>query len=343
MKKIGIITITDNNLGNRLQNYALQEVIRNFGYEVETLQRGKKNSSLARHFKYLIKKILKKKDWKFRKFDKKIYWSPFSLAVQGDKDRIVENYDLFVAGSDQVWNPNFAGTNDDVFLTFASKEKRISYAASFGVSELPSNLLEKYENYMKGFKAISVREKQAVKIVEQFENCYAELVLDPTLLLSRDEWDKIIKAPKIKNKYVLKYLLGEDQSACNQMIKELFRDITVIDVKKLLSGGKNAIGPAEFLGFVKNAELICTDSFHASVFSTIFEKPFVIFDRTDKEKDMSSRIDSLCEMLSLQEHRYSSPDFDLSKVMHPDYKNTNISLEQEKNKSFFYLTDAIEN
>lgn len=284
LRKIGIVTITDNNLGNRLQNYALQEIVKDIGYSVETIQRGNKNSNVSRYVKYLIKRLLKTKDWKFREFDRKICWSPFSLSVPCKKPRMVQRYDFFIAGSDQVWNPNFAGTNDDAFLTFAPKEKRVAYAASFGISELPDNLLEKYESYMKGFSVISVREKQAVKIVSQFESCHAELVLDPTLLLSQNQWERIAKTPSIKSKYVLKYFLGEEQSICNQMTNELLGDVIVVDVKSLLSGNGTAVGPAEFLGLIKNAELVCTDSFHASVFSTIFEKPFVIFERSDKEK-----------------------------------------------------------
>lgn len=341
--KIGIVTITDNNLGNRLQNYALQESVKSIGYSVETIQKGKRSSNVSRYIKYVVKRLLKTKDWKFRKFDRMICWSPFSLSVPSNKPRVVQRYDYFIAGSDQVWNPYFASSNDDAFLTFAPKEKRVAYAASFGISELPDNLLEKYESYMKGFSVISVREKQAVKIVSQFESCHAELVLDPTLLISRNQWEQIAKTPAIKGKYVLKYFLGEEQSICNQMINELLGDITVIDVKLLLSGNETAIGPEEFIGLIENAELVCTDSFHASVFSTIFEKPFVIFERSDNEKNMSSRIDSLCELLALQEHRYSSSDFDFSKVMLPDYKHTICLLEREKNKSLSFLTRVLKN
>lgn len=140
-----------------------------------------------------------------------------------------------------------------------------------------------------------------------------------------------------KNKYVLKYLLGDEQKECDEMISQLFGNIEIVDVKTLLSGKGKTIGPEEFLGLVMNAELICTDSFHASVFSTIFEKPFVIFERVDKEKDMSSRIDSLCELLSLEEHRFSSDHFDISKVLKPNYEQTFSLLDKERDKSLLFL------
>lgn len=178
MKKVAIVTILSNNLGNRLQNYALQEVVESLGFEVETIQKGHKNNNLSRFMKYNIKKLLKKNDWKFRDFDRKINWSSYTLKEQDKKAEIAEKYDYFLAGSDQVWNPTFAGTTDDSFLTFAPKEKRIAYAASFGVDNIPIDSYKKFEKYMKGFSAISVREQRAVQMVEQYDNCYAELVLD---------------------------------------------------------------------------------------------------------------------------------------------------------------------
>lgn len=340
MKKIAIVTILSNNLGNRLQNYALQETISGLGYCVETLQKGHQNTNTSRFIKYWVKRCLKKDDWKFRRFDKRINWSPYSLAVQGEKEKIAEAYDYFVAGSDQVWNPNFGGTTDDSFLKFAPERKRIAYAASFGVDNIPGHLLEKYEDYLKGFSAISVREKQAVDMVEQFEGCCAEWVLDPTFLLPASRWKQIAILPK-KEKYVLKYLLGEDQAACGTVIESLFGNIEVIDVKKLLCSHGKTIGPEEFLGLIENAQMVCTDSFHASVFSTIFEKPFVIFERADQEKDMSSRIDSLCDMLALHEHRFSSASFKISKVLSPNYQTTFALLEKEQQKAMQYLMNVL--
>lgn len=224
---------------------------------------------------------------------------------------------------------------------FAPEKKRIAYAASFGVDEIPYNQLKRFENYMKGFSAISVREKQAVKLVEQFEGCHAENVLDPTLLLSKADWEQIAVKPKNQEKYVLKYLLGEEKLECNSLIQKLFGDIKIVDVKKHLSGDERLIGPKEFLGLIINAELICTDSFHASVFSTIFSKPYVIFERKDSEKDMSSRMDSLCDILDLKEHRYCLPEFKLEKVMTPKYEKTFELLEHERKKSLEYLINAL--
>lgn len=341
MGKVAIVTILSNNLGNRLQNYALQEILISQGHIVETVQKGNKNSEFSRSAKYYIKKILKTKDWKFRDFDRKIKWSPYSLSIQNDKNKMAQEYDFFIAGSDQVWNPNFGGTNADSFLSFVPEEKRIAYAASFGVDEIPNDLMEKYGDYLQKFASISVREKQAVKMVEQYEGCHAKWVLDPTLLLQRKKWNQLAVTPKIREKYVVKYLLGEEQSDCNNLINRTVGNVKVIDVKKLLEG--EGTGPGEFLGLVKNAELICTDSFHAAVFSTIFEKPFVIFERMDEEKDMSSRLDSLCEILELSDHRYASANFEISKIMKPNYKKTSILLEKERKKSLEYLTNALNN
>lgn len=339
MKRAAIVTILSDNFGNRLQNYALQEVVSSFGYKVETMQKGKKNSKIARNMKYHIKHILGTKDWKFRKFDRNIRWSPYSLSDPGDTERIIQNYAFFIAGSDQVWNPTFSGTNDISFLAFAPREKRISYAASFGVAKLPEEVYEKYGKYLRDFSAISVREKQAVAIVEQFRDCEAELVLDPTLLIPKQKWKQLSVPPKQKSPFVLKYFLGCEHQKCDEVIQSLLGNTAVINEENL--DPRKKIGPSEFLGLIQSAELICTDSFHASVFSTIFEKPFVIFERMDKEKDMSSRIDSLCDMLALHEHRYASEQFDLAGVMHPNYETTFGLLESEKQKSMHYLRNAL--
>lgn len=341
MKRIAIVTILSANFGNRLQNYAMQEILTSLGYEVETIQKGKKNNNLSRYMKYQIKRLLRKNDWKFREFDRRIKWSPYSLSIPDEKKEMAEAYDYFIAGSDQVWNPNFRGTNENSFLSFAPEKKRIAYAASFGVDEIPDELLGKYEDYLRGFSAISVREKQAVKIIEQFNGCHAECVLDPTLLLPRASWEQLAVRPKMKGKYVLKYLLGEDQTECNKLIKELCDGITIIDIKKHLSGEEKPIDPAEFLGLILNAELVCTDSFHASVFSTIFAKPYVIFERMDAERNMSSRLDTLCDTLNLRDHRYCLPEFIIEKVMTPDYERTLKILEQERKKSLNFLQKAL--
>ncbi|MCC8016928.1 MAG: polysaccharide pyruvyl transferase family protein [Clostridiales bacterium] len=343
MKKVGIVTILSNNYGNRLQNYALQTVLCNIGYCAETLQRGNKNNKVSRALKLFVKKIMKYDDYKIREFDKRISWSPFSLISENDKKSACKRYTAFAAGSDQIWNPYFATTDKDAFLTFADNNKRIAYAASFGINEIPRKLLPEYKAGIKAFSAISVREKQAVSLVEQFDGCKAHLVLDPTLLLTKEQWNKIEVCPDIQKPFAVKYFLGDEDENCDAVIQSLLPGIEIIDVKKFSANRRHRVGPAEFLGLISNSKLICTDSFHGSIFSVLFERPLVIFERSDAEENMSSRISSLCEILDIENRRYYSKSFDIKKALNTDYSSAKINIEKKKEESIRFLSKALEN
>lgn len=341
MKKIGIVTIQDYNIGNRLQNYALQEVLKSMGYYPETLQRGKNDSNITRKVKHIAKSILRTNDYKFGKFNLSINWSKYGFEVNNNES-INSEYDVFIAGSDQIWNPNFPQTDKYTFLDFTVKNKSISYAASFGVDKIPDKYRKEYSKYLRNIAYISVREKNAIDIVEDIAGCKAKLVLDPTLLLNRCEWDRIKTKVTIKEKFVLRYMLGEITPANDEAIKELFGNIRIIEVKDLLKGKGGIIGPSEFLSLVEQAELICTDSYHACIFSTIYQKPFIVFERQDQEQKMSSRIDTLCDLLDLECHRYSSNSFDIKNVLTPNYTSTFTLLRQLQVKSLLFIKNAIE-
>ena len=211
-------------------------------------------------------------------------------------------------GSDQVWNPKFDRLSDVDLLSFATPEQRISFSASFGISELPENSKEKAKRELEKFKAISVREDRGKEIVEELtERKDVQVLVDPTMLLTSEEWDKVAKKPEqLKtDKYILNYFLGEISEKRKKEIERIAKEnnceiINILD--------KNSpfyqTGPSEFLYLEKNAFLICTDSFHSSVFAILYNRPFVVFDREDSNVKMNSRLDTLLKKFKLENRWY---------------------------------------
>ena len=229
--KIGILTLnTHNNYGNRLQNYALKKVLLKYADVVDTIWFEKNNCLLSKKIwnaKNIIKYILNWKD--IRSYLNKYYISDcireYNIKTFSDeyipikydfciKKSLNEEYDYFIIGSDQVWNPNLWGYSNnekDFFLNFADSNKRIAYAASFGIEKVPSNKEDLFKNGLNNMKAISVREQEGAKIVKELINKDVPVVIDPTMLLTQDEWHNMAKKPNWYNgeKYILTYFLGK--------------------------------------------------------------------------------------------------------------------------------------
>lgn len=341
MKKIGIITIIDNeNCGNRLQNYALQEVIRNFGYEAITIKNEKLLNSPENYFfnylRYIKKKLKtllnKKKIKQFYDFNKNITFSKKTYTCKTKK--LNKKFSYFIVGSDQVWKPTRKRLSYIDLLEFSDNNKRIAYAASFGIDEIDEESKQKLQQALPKFRAISVREEAGKKIIEESTNLKdIEIVLDPTLLIDKEKWISIEKNPfrNKKENYIFSYFLGEEdleyvKNYCNKNNIELIN---------FYEENKN-YGPAEFLYLINHAKIILTDSFHGSVFSIIFNKPFLVFERKEKtnNNNMNSRIETLLKTFELKDQKFSGTieeenyNIDYSKV------NDILIKNQKKSKKF---------
>lgn len=347
--KVGIFTIYDNwNYGNRLQNYALQEVLKKLGCDVVTLKNipylNDKKKFLLRYLKYYVidrkKESVPKQSFidfnKFINFSSK-YVTPLNI------NRL--KLDKYVVGSDQVWNPNFFRLRDLDMLSCIDNNKKIAYAASFGVSKLDEQSSDKVKkNFsINKFKNISVREEKAKQIIEDLTNRDdIEVLVDPTLLLSSTEWDKVLKKPKNLNadKYIFTYFLGNLSDDKKKEIERIAfeNNCEIIDILDKNSKYYEC-GPSEFLYLEKNAFLICTDSFHSSVFSIIYNRPFVVFERDDKEEKMNSRIDTLIKKFMLENRKFEGKISD-SNLNH-DYTFAYEILEKEREKSKKFLFDNL--
>lgn len=331
--KTAIITITDGaNYGNRLQNYALQTVLTSLGGKCDTLRRRTSRDKSALQNTVVIMKdcckaILGRKTGKiyrirkqrFEAFNNKyINWSSEVLQNNTAPDGLSGKYDYFVCGSDQVWNTKFDVIKEDIlnYLSFfAEPQKRISYAASFGTDKVDEAYQETFKKELSKFKAISVREGAGVDIVSKLAGKQAQLVIDPTMLLTVQDWKKVFKKPsyiKDNETFLVTYFMGGRDAETRQYIDRVKREMncdTVIDLdvefierNSIENEDVFCTSPDEFLWLVYNSKAVLTDSFHASVFSLLFHKPFCVFERkaTEKGNNMGSRIDTLLGYFGLE-------------------------------------------
>ena len=259
--------------------------------------------------------------------------------------------DIYITGSDQVWNYEISHGNIDAYtLNFGPKSvKRISYAASIGTKELNSKYKEKYIDNINKIDCISVREETAKTYLEKFLNRNIETTLDPTLLLETEKWEELCnesEQKQEKEKYILAYVLTDDPEYY-KIVNYLSQKtgLKVIHFKRKDMGINNILrnantdGPIEFLNLIKNAEYVIATSFHATVFSIIFNKKFWII----PPKKIGSRITNLLKMLNIEGRAVSSlkdfKDVDYNKDI--NYEDVEKILKAKKEESIKFLEKSI--
>lgn len=272
--------------------------------------------------------------------------------------RDADNYGAFIVGSDQLWSA--ANIDNDFYtLTFVPDHiPRIAYATSFGTSKLPAYQHRKAKEFLERFDALSVREESGRKIIKALTGRDARVVLDPTLLLEREDWEKLAgEQPVLNEKYIFCYFLGANSA--NREFASRLRQKTGYRIAALLHMDEYVrsdegfadyamydIGPAEFVNLIRNAQYVCTDSFHGTVFSIIFEKQFFTFNRFRKGSSISTntRIDSLLSMLDLEERRKTGgEDVSICMKQIPDYSGVREKLRDRRRESLDYLKSSLEN
>lgn len=341
---VGICTLYgNNNFGNKLQNYALQEKIKSYGFSTITFKLNNysiKGSIYNLLFFYKKKEttneILRKE--KFYSFNKLISYSKKKVNIY--YPIITKRVKYLVYGSDQIWNPNFGGISK-FFSGRCGRVGKSSYSASFGVDELSANSKKIYKSGLNTFDNISVREERGKELAKELtDRNDIEVVIDPTMLLTAEEWDIIATKPKNlkSDKYILCYFLG----ALSQDKKlEIERVAKELDCKIINLLDKNdplyVSSPSDFLYLEKHASLICTDSFHSSVFAILYNRPFVVFERESKvTSSMNSRIDTLISKFNLKNRVYNGEKITLENINH-DYEEAYRILSEERIKSDKYI------
>lgn len=367
-KRCGILTINVGimNYGNRLQNYALQEYLQSLGFDVQTVKykpaydsikkNKRKVNDVKRYYKAVKRRIFllrykylnKKKREKFTQFiNEYINWTKKEYYIDSDYTELKENFDYIVCGSDQVWNPYWEGTNPIYFMEFIPKERRIAYAASFGVSDIPKDKWEYYKRNLHNIPYISCREDEGVHIIEKLISRKVPQVIDPVFLMNPEEWKKIEDKPSISiidKPYILVYVLGEYERKYAKKIKEINRknNFNILFLDKADKRNTYFASPAEFIYLIRNAAIVCTDSFHGAAFSILFNRPFICFRRSlnnGSEQDMSVRLDSLMRLFQC-ENRFAEKIME-NEYVTMDYENINKIIHREKKSSSAYLKSAL--
>ena len=364
--RIGKITLDGyNNYGNLLQSYALQQVLLEYGTIVETIWYETDNFIPRTYCRGIGKKIAKYiLDWNgFRADFKSAHWGRELVRQAKIKDwsdryinirygisniaTISDKYDYFVVGSDQVWNPYF-GDLKTTFLSFAESGKRVAYAASIACPQIPENKKKIYKDGFEGMDFISMREHEGAEIVKRFTGKDVSVVVDPTLLLSQDEWREVSRAPAWYHgeKYILTYFIGPMPDVVHRIANET--GLVLINLLDENVYEHYVTGVDEFLWAIEHASLVYTDSFHGTVFSIIFRRPFVVCDRVPRgSKDkvsgqMSSRIDTLLDLFGLNDRRASREnDYYINNSLDMIYPNLDPIFEREYRRSHQYLKRAL--
>ena len=365
--KIGILTWLHNgNYGSILQAYALQKALRNQGYQTENIDYApstvKKVENLIKN-KNSLKLFLEKWD---AYCAKKVAGSPRELSEKQKKfDDFRENYinitqrysspkevatidgefDAYICGSDQIWSPVLL--NPVFYFDFLSDtERKIAYACSFGVSSIKGKKATKITNYLNRFDYISVRESSGCEIVKSLTGNVVPVMPDPTLLLQRTDWDKVSRYNLNLNNYIFCYFLSWNEEYwkyVENVSQQLGYQIVIVpsvkqtyqvDAKIL----KN-IGPEEWVGLVKNANYVITDSFHGTVFSIIYNKPFTVLKRfsDDNPRSQNSRIYTLLEHYNLTNRLGINTDiFNLQ-----EYTKVNSQVEYDRRYALEWLNKVL--
>jgi hypothetical protein len=377
MKKIGIITILNvNNYGAELQAFALQFYLRQLGHEVEIInylyyknpnfKSTKKSAPFVElKTKQKLKEFLfpyfnnvkslpfykdkKKRDVKFRDFHQE------HSKVSRPYDSIEKlysaslDYDVYISGSDQIWNPHTNTNITPYFLDFAPKNKlKIAYASSFGVENIPEKYHYIYKKHLSKFDNIAVREKSGVEIVKKILNRRIQWVVDPTFLLSKNGWKEIAIQPKFKESYLLLYVLT-DSEYITRTAEVIAKNLGLKIVRICKNASKedkgdhilNIIdaGPKEFLGWFMNSSFVLTTSFHGTCFALNFEKSFFSILK-NKKANNSRQIDLLTEVGLENRIKYVNDEIKVDDLL-IDFNFVTVRLQEKVRSSKIYLKEVL--
>lgn len=355
MCKVAIITINNTavNYGGILQNYSTYNVIRQLGYNPTTLIYERCTPEKRDLLKEILFRIGLEKFKQNALQNRKIrYFNEFrksyipSCNVKKTRN-LSDKYEYFITGSDQVWNVNWLSCTlrkEMSFLTFTEKRKKVCFAPSFGIDKIPNEWKKFVTDSLMDMNEISVREEAAAKIVEELTGKKAEILIDPTLMLNKEEWNKISKCPQnidCRNPYILTYFLGNRTEKIHKDSAEYSNKLNA-NIYNLMDSSQEDLflcGPREFLYLVAHAKLILTDSFHACVFSFIFGKPFLVYSREGEEQGMFSRINTLLKKFHL-ERKYVGSNLK-NELLECEYQSGYEILDKEQKKVIDFLKKSM--
>lgn len=357
------------NFGASLQAYALQTFLQKQGHEVEIID----YIPTYKHFYELFRlydmgifgRIMKicpfiepilaliqhrnwikriPMFWRYRRFKSKM------LNCTKRKYKSIEDLkqykpkaDIFIAGSDQIWNTAFMNGLDPAYYCMfeSDSNKCVTYAASFGISSIPENHIEFVKKGLANFRSISIREKSGVELAKRlgFE---AENVLDPVFLLSKKEWESLIKK-RHKEKYLLVYDFANNDRRMEEIAVKIAKErglkiYSFNSIKTYIEKTLFNCGPIQFLEWIAGADMVVSNSFHATAFSTIFERDFYTIPL--KGHGNSSRMKDYLESIDLESRYIENVEYVMASK-HIDYYKYRNKMNDQREKSKEWLLDSI--
>lgn len=371
MKRIGTVTFhAAYNYGSNLQAYALQEFCKKIAkesneeikYEIINLRQPVQKELYAvyrenNNFKNIIRNILtipykkdvKQKNERFEKFinTKLNITKEYSSLEEIEKDNL--SYDYYISGSDQLWNTTAPDFSWAYYLTFVKTGKKISYAASFGSVGINKTDEDEVKRLLEKYDEISVREIEAKDNLKKLLKKDVEVNVDPTMLLTKDEWDEIIGNEKNElGEYILFYTLYPNKQVI-KLAKRISKTLNLPIVVTKFNNEKDYFnsfkkeyntGPIEVLKLIKNAKLVISSSFHGNIFSILLEKPFLTI--KNGKKDM--RLETLLQKMNLENRSVTEDNIDKAckNAYNISFVEAKKILEEEREKSKKYLKKALD-
>lgn len=369
--KIAIITFhASDNCGSQLQTYALSKVIKeHFGVTPDVIDFSNRHQQevyatfrkihrvkdLVRNlYRLLFLNLLKPYHKSFRDFiSNYVNLTNVRYSLPEELKTLDGKYDVYIAGSDQVWNTKAYDFDDSYFLDFVTKGRKIAYATSLGATNIIESSRDKikYTKLVNDFSMLSVREKNAQLLLQTITDKPVELLLDPTLLLPKSDWEALAgDEPLIKGKYIFYYAFTYADNP-NRIVKKLSEKynmpVYIVDAnawamrRMFMDGFKLApqFGPKAFLNLLKYSELVLTTSFHGTALSVAMEKRFW-FIKTPMLNPRDDRAITLLNQLGLFD-RLQGADYLLSHDVFMPLEKT-VYINELKQKSISYLTHALE-
>lgn len=286
---------------------------------------------------------IKKREQNFSKYTAKyLKLATNKLTLCDINAEWLKEYDFFISGSDQVWNPTYRYTSSLNFLQFAPKDKRIAFSPSFGLSKLPEHIKPLYKKWIDEIPNLSVREDKGAKIIKELTGRNVPVLADPTLCVSREEWLCIEEKPSFDTDtpYVFTYFLGNETRKYRRYIDKYAKvnGYKVINAFDLREPEYYTVNPAEFIYLIHHSKAVFTDSFHGSVFSIIMKTPFVVFDRIENGgTGMSSRIETLLKTFSLENRKYPVA---IDKISNANFSGCDDIISELTKKTEDFLAKA---
>ena len=372
------------NYGSKLQALATVKMFEELGVEYEIIRYNKKTfkfivKSLPRFFNFVflndrydqiqrkleykrhpdILKNVNERDKAFDDFD--VHFKDNLSEVYKSYDdlrrRCPQKYSKAITCSDQLWSPSALGSGFYNLMFVPTQTPKVSWASSFGVSRIPWYQKGRTKKFLKRIENISMRENRGSEIVKELTDRDVPVLMDPVFAFDRQVWDEMVPtAPSEWGEYIFCYFLGsnpEHRKAANELAaKTGLKIVTMRHLDRYVAGDESFgdfapydVDPVRFLNILRNATYVCTDSFHGTAFSIIFEKKFLVFDRYNNKSSNSknSRIDSVCANLGLENRRFSSTETikdDIDKDI--DYVSVSNKVADYRAATHKYLAETLQ-